>query len=43
MFFSHGSYHSRGVLILVRDHLHFKMQKVKADPQGRYILSEAVI
>ena len=43
MFFSHGSSHSRGVLILVRDHLDFKLQSFKADVEGRFILLEAII
>ena len=43
MFFSHGSFHSRGVLILVRDHLDFKLQSFKADVEGRFILLEAII
>ena len=43
MFFSHGTGHSKGVLILVRDHLDFKLQSVKVDSQGRYILLEATI
>ena len=33
MFFSHGTGHSKGVLILVRDHLDFKLQSVKVDSQ----------
>ena len=40
---SHGTGHSKGVLILVRDHLDFKLQSVKVDLQGRYILLEATI
>ena len=43
MFFSHGTNHSRGVLILVKDRLDFKLQSVKTDSQGRYILLEALI
>ena len=43
MFFSHGTGHSKGVLILVRDNLDFKLQSVKVDSQGRYILLEATI
>ena len=38
MFFSHGSSHSRGVLILVRDQLDFKLLSSRVDDQGRYIL-----
>ena len=43
MYFSHESSHSRGVLILVRDHLDFKLQSFKADVEGRFILLEAII
>ena len=43
MFFSHGTFHSRSVLILVRDQLDFKLQSVKVDSHGRYILLEAMI
>ena len=43
MFFSHGTGHSKGVLILVKDQLDFKLQSVKVDSQGRYILLEAII
>ena len=43
MFFLHGICRSKGVLILVRDHLDFKLQSVKVDSQGRYILLEAAI
>jgi len=37
-----GQGHSKGILILVRDHLDFKLQSVKVDSQGRYILLEAI-
>ena len=43
MFFSHGTGHSKGVLILVKDQLDFKLQSIKVDSQGRYILLEAII
>ena len=43
MFSSHGTGHSKGVLILVKDHLDFKLQSVKVDSQGCYILLEAII
>ena len=43
MFFSHGTNHSRGVLILVKDRLDFKLQSVKSDSEGHYILLEALI
>ena len=43
MFLSHGTGHSKGVLILVKDQLDFKLQSIKLDSQGRYILLEAMI
>ena len=43
MFFSHGTNHSTGILILVKDRLHFKLQSVKVESEGRYILLEALI
>ena len=43
MFFSHGSNHSRGVLILIRDNLDFKIHSTKVNSQGRYIFLEAYI
>ena len=42
MFFCHGTNHSRGVLILVKDRLDFKLQSVKSDSEGHYILLEAL-
>ena len=42
-FFSHGTNHSRGVLILVKDQLDFRLQSLKVDSQGRYVLLEALI
>ena len=42
MFFSHGTNDSRGVLILVK-RLDFKLQSVKVDSEGCYILLEALI
>ena len=43
MFFSHGSSHSRGVLVLIRNNLDFKIRSTKVDSQGRYIFLEAYI
>ena len=43
MFFSHGSSHSRGVLVLVRDNLDFQMRSIKVDSQGRYVFLEVSI
>ena len=38
MFFSHGSNHSRGVLILISPDLQLKANKVVKDEDGRYII-----
>ena len=43
MFFTRGSAHSRGVLVLVKDQLDFNLQSLKVDEQGRSILPEAKI
>ena len=43
VFFSHGSNHSRGVLVLIKDNLDFKIHSTKVDSQGRYIFLEAYI
>ena len=43
MFFSHGSNHSRGVLVLVRDKLDFQLRSIKVDSQGRYVFLEVSI
>ena len=42
-FFSHGSNHSRGVAILIRKSLDFKMKSMRADVDGRYLILEANI
>ena len=42
-FCSHGTNHSRDVLILVKDQLDFRLQSSKVDSQGRYVLLEALI
>ena len=41
MFFAHGSNHSCGVLVLVRDSLEFEMKSIITDDNGRYILLNA--
>ena len=38
MFFSHGSNHSQGVLILISPDLQLKANKVVKDENGRYII-----
>ena len=43
MFFSHGSNHSRGVLVLIKDNLDFKIHSSKVDSRGRYIFLDAYI
>ena len=43
MFFSHGTCHSKGVLVLVKGNLNFNLQTVKTDPEGRYIMLDAII
>ena len=43
MFFSHGSGHSRGVLILIKNSLEFELKSVGQDSQGRFVLVEASV
>ena len=43
LYFSHGSNHSCGVMILVRDDLDFKLKLVRSDDNGRYIIMEAEV
>ena len=43
MFISHGSGHSRGVLVLVRNNLDFQLHPMKSDSRGRYIFLEVSI
>ena len=42
-FFSHGSCHSKGAMILVKEQLDFKLTSSKVDPLGRYIFLEVEI
>ena len=42
-FFSHGSCHSKGTMILIKEQLDFKLISSKSDPLGRYIFLEAEI
>ena len=42
-FFSHGSCHSKGTMILVKEHLDFNQISSKVDPLGRYIFLEVSI
>jgi len=41
MFFSHGSEHSKGVVILVKNSLEFELKSVRQDSQERFFLLEA--
>ena len=43
MFFSHGSSHNRGVLVLVKDNLDFQLRSIKVDSQDRYVFLEVSI
>lgn len=43
IFFSHGSQHSRGVLILIKNSLEFKLTSVRSDKEGRFIFLEAFV
>ena len=43
MFFAHGSNHSCGVLVFVRDSLEFEMKSIITDDNGRYILLNAKV
>ena len=43
MFLAHGSNHSCGVLVLVRDNLEFEMKSIITDENGRYILLNAIV
>ena len=43
MFFSHGSQHSRGVLILIKNSLEFELTSVRSDKEGRFIFLEALV
>ena len=41
MFFSHGTEHSKGVLILIKNSLEFELKSTKVDKNGRFIILEA--
>ena len=41
LFFAHGSKHSKGVLILVKENLNFELLSCKLDSQGRFIILKA--
>ena len=43
LYFSHGSNHSCGVMILVKDDVDFKLNSIISDDQGRYVIIEAEV
>ena len=43
MIFSHGSNHSKGVLILINERLQYEIRNTVIDDKGRYILLEMTI
>jgi len=43
LFFSHGTNHSKGVLILFRNDLDFKIISTTSDPLGRYVMLELMV
>ena len=43
LYFSHGSNHSCGVTILVKDDVDFKLNSIISDDQGRYVIIEAEV
>ena len=42
MLFSHGSHHSKGTLVLIKQGLDFEQKSVLCDPNGRFIILKAV-
>jgi len=43
MLFSHGSHHSKGTLVLIKQGLDFEQKSVLCDPNGRFIILEVVV
>ena len=43
VFFSHGTSHSKGVMILVNPKVDFKIEKAISDNNGRYIILDAMV
>ena len=43
LFFSHGTCQSKGVLVLVKNNFDFNLQTIKTDPEGRFIMLDAII
>ena len=42
-FFSHGTNHSKGALILVRQGLDFVQKTIECDPNGRFCFLDALV
>ena len=42
-YFSHGSVHSRGVLVLIKNSLEFQIKSMRQDKEGRFIFLEALV
>ena len=38
MYYSHGSNHSKGVLVLIRETLQFELTSVRTDNHGRFVI-----
>ena len=43
VYFAHGSFHSRGVAILVLKSFDFKLKSIRFDKEGRYLILETTI
>ena len=43
MFFSHGTVHSKGVPILIKNNLEFELKSSKIDKDGRFIFMEVKV
>ena len=43
MYYSHGSNHSKGVLVLIRETLQFELKSVRKDSHGRFLIVEALV
>ena len=41
--FSHGSEHSRGVVMLIKNPLESELKSVRQDSQGRFIILQALV
>ena len=43
MYYSHGSNHSKGVFVLIRETLQFELKSVKKDTQGRFVIVKGIV